>query len=95
MERHELEDLVSGVYQKPLEDFEAGLETFGVPVRPDFVIDDYPEIVTEFGGVVARPYYFRQFKDTEMDRIYQIVREYVEYGYSDEVGFRPGVNGTA
>ena len=40
--------------------------------------------------MVARPYYFRQFKDTEMDRIYQIVREYVEYGYSDEVGFRPG-----
>lgn len=95
VERHELDDLVSGVYQKPLEDFEAGLETFNVPVRPDFVIDDYPEIVTEFGGVVARPYYFRQFKDTEMDRIYQIVCEYVEYGYSDEVGFRPGVNGAS
>ena len=93
VQRHDLEELVSGVFQKPLEDFEAGLSTFGVPVRPDFVIDDYPEIVNAFGGVVARPYYFRAFEDHEMARIYQIVNEYLENGHSDEVGFRAGANG--
>ena len=94
VQRHELEEFVSGIFQKPLENFEEGLETFGVTVRPDFVIDDYPEIVGAFGGVVARPYYFKAFEDNEMERIYKIVSEYVETGHSDEVGFRPGNNGS-
>ena len=58
------------------------------------MIDDYPEIVGAFGGVVARPYYFKAFEDNEMKRIYKIVNEYLETGHSEEVGFRPGTNGS-
>lgn len=73
--RHGLEDLVTGVYQKPLQDFEAGLQTFGVPVRPDFVIDDYPEIVEAFGGVMVRPYFFSSAEDREMERVYDAIAQ--------------------
>ena len=42
-----LEPLVSGVYEKPLSDFFNRLGGLGVPVVPDFVIDDYPEVPSE------------------------------------------------
>lgn len=88
LQKHDLIDLVSGVYQKPIQDFVAGLEKLGVPCHPDFVIDDYPEIVDTFGGVVVRPYYFRSTEDDEMDRVYRIVTEVVATGRSAQVGFR-------
>ena len=33
---------------------------------PDFVIDDYPEIVSVFGGVCIKDYVFRHQEDQEM-----------------------------
>jgi hypothetical protein len=86
---HGLHDHVAGVYRKPLEDFETGLTTFGVPVRPDFVIDDYPQIVNAFGGIVVTPYYFPNRDDGEMDLIYHIITEFAEKGHSDHDLFRP------
>ena len=73
--RHRMENLVAGVYQKPLEDFENGLARFGIPVRPDFVVDDYPEIVDAFGGVVVRPYFFSSPEDVEMERVYEAIAD--------------------
>ena len=77
---HDLERHVTGVFQKPLQDFEAGLPEFGVTQRPDFVIDDYPEIVRFFGGVRVPPYFFPNPDDDELERIYRIVTEYVLTG---------------
>jgi hypothetical protein len=45
-----LEAFVKGVYQKPMSHYEEGLVRYGVPVMPDFIIDDHPEIVEHFGG---------------------------------------------
>ena len=59
---HGLEDLVSGVYGKPLHDYEERLGEFGVPVVPDFVIDDYPGIVRAFGGVCITDYVGRTLR---------------------------------
>ena len=64
--RSGLEPFVKGVYRKPLADFRAGLERCGVPVVPDFVIDDYPEIVAHFGGVRIKEYQSRHQEDDEM-----------------------------
>ena len=61
-----LEHLVSGVYQKPLSDFARGLERFGVPVVPHFVIDDYPGIVEHFGGLCIKPYVSVRWPDDEL-----------------------------
>ena len=94
IEKHNLSEFVSDIFVKPIHDFEAGLEKFNVTTRPDFVIDDYPEIVDVFTGVLVRPYFFRSAEDDEMDRVYTIIKDYVETGHSKLVGFRPGVNGT-
>ena len=89
--RFGLSDYVDGVFQKPLEDYEAALPGLGVSPRPDFVIDDHPEIVRFFGGFVCRPYYFRSSKDTEMDEIYRTVRDVACGGGSEHSAYRaPG-----
>jgi hypothetical protein len=61
-----LEPFVKGVYRKPLADYRAALASLGVPVVPDFVIDDYPEIVSVFGGVCIKDYVYRHQQDEEM-----------------------------
>ncbi len=92
--RHQLEGYVSGVFEKPINDFEAGLTRFNVTVRPDFVIDDYPEIVGVFGGTVIRPYYFPSATDGEMERVYQVIDEYARTGASSDSMFRQPNGGT-
>ena len=92
IERHELQDLVSGVYKKPIYDFINGLELLRVPHWPDFVIDDYPEIVDTFGGVLARPYFFSSATDNEMDHIYAVINDFVATGGSTRAGYRAGRN---
>ena len=89
LRKHDLMELVSDVYRKPIQDYVAGLERLGVPYWPDLVIDDYPEIVDTFGGVLVRPYYFRSPADDEMDRVYRIIAEVTATGRSAQVGFRP------
>ena len=88
--RFGLADYVTKVFQKPLEDYEAALPGLGVLPYPDFVIDDYPEIVRVFGGFICKPYYFRNRKDTEMDEIYQTICDVVEGGGSEHRAYRPG-----
>ena len=87
--RHDLKNLVSGIYKKPIYDFVNGLELLKVPHWPDFVIDDYPEIVDTFGGVLARPYFFRSQSDDEMDHIYNVISDFAATGGSERVGYRP------
>ena len=41
MKRHELDSFVEDYFIKPLEDHHAKLESLGVPMTPDFVIDDH------------------------------------------------------
>jgi hypothetical protein len=69
-----LGDLVSGIYQKPLIEFEAGLARCGIPVIPDFVIDDYPGIVAFFGGLCIRPYHGGAQSDNELSDLPDLVR---------------------
>ena len=88
--RLELDRFVSDVFEKPLSDFDAGLVERGGNRRPDFVIDDYPEIVRHFGGVQVRPYYFASASDQEMDRVYRIVAELAADGASSDPAYQPG-----
>ena len=61
---------VKGVYAKPLDRFEQGLIDLKIPVRPDAVIDDHEEIVSHFGGVLVKPYFWPDSDDKEMNRVY-------------------------
>ena len=86
--QHKLEHLISGVYEKPTEKFHDRLEELGVPLVPDFVIDDYPEIVAAFGGVWVPPYFFKKATDDQMQRIYNIITDYVRDGHSEDKHYR-------
>ena len=88
VEKHNLTPLVSGVYEKPTHHFHERLEELGVPFEPDFVIDDYPEVVAAFGGVWVPPYFFKRSFDQEMERIYRIVRDFITTGTSEDRQYR-------
>jgi len=86
--QHGLEELVSGVFAKPLHDYENRLVEFGIPVVPDFVIDDYPDIVRAFGGVRIPYYYGRNYArgrvDDELDAVYEIICVHAAGGVPDD-----------
>jgi hypothetical protein len=88
VERHELQDLVSGIYKKPIYDYVNGLELLKVPHWPDFVIDDYPEVVAAFGGVWVPPYFFKRSPDLEMERVYRIAQDFAATGTSEDKQYR-------
>lgn len=50
MRRHELDEFVEDYFVKPLEDHHEKLEALGVPMVPDYVIDDHKTVVDAFGG---------------------------------------------
>ena len=86
--KHNLEPLINGVYEKPTHHFHDRLNELGVPFEPDFVIDDYPEVVAAFSGVWVPPYFFKRSFDQEMDRIYQIVCDVLRTGSSEDRQYR-------
>ena len=74
---HRLQRYLAGLYSKPLADFCASLPAF-TPLRPDFVIDDYPEIVRALGGIQVRPAGDLRDDDREMWRVYRAVSRYAQ-----------------
>ena len=88
VKRHKLGPLLSGVYHKPLHDHHERLAELGVPLVPDFVVDDDPATVVAFGGVWVPPYYSGGAKDGEMERVYRVAMQYAREGGSDDAQFR-------
>ena len=88
VEKHELGPFTSGVYEKPTHHFHERLAELKVPFEPEFVIDDYPEVVAAFGGVWVPPYFFKRNFDEEMDRVYKIVCDFTQTGTSEDRQFR-------
>jgi hypothetical protein len=73
--RHELDEVVHGVFTKPLTGHADGHEAWGLPFAPDFVVDDHPGLPTFVGGITVRAYLDRRrsVDDTEMDRVYEAI----------------------
>ncbi len=74
VERFGLRDLVADCFEKPLYQHEERLAEFGITVRPDFVIDDYPEPVAVFGGYHIPEPRMPLDGDEEMLRVYEAIR---------------------
>ena len=94
--RHDLDHLVEACYRKPLANHEAALVELGVPLVPDFVVDDSAEIPAVFGGVLVAAYtagtpsdYLPRERDQELLRAYEVVREFAATGTSADRRFRP------
>ncbi len=88
IEKFDLHRFVSGVYEKPTHHFHERLEELNVPFEPEFVIDDYPEVVHAFGGVWVPPYFFARNVDQQMDRIYAIINDFIRDGASEDRQYR-------
>ena len=88
VKRHKLEGLTSGLYQKPLYDYHLRLEELGVPLIPDFVVDDDPLVVAAFGGLWVPPFYSNDADDMEMDRVLRVAVEFAKKGTSTDAHFR-------
>lgn len=80
IERHQLRPFISGCFLKPLFDHHNRLTELGVTVKPDYCIDDYPEIAEAFGGITVRPYWQPDKQDREMERVYQAIYAAVNGG---------------
>ncbi len=89
IEGHDLSQYVSGVYEKPRDNFDKKFELLNIPEIPDFVIDDYPEIVAHYGGLWVQPYFFQRNKDDAMDTIYEVITEVVETKTSTNKHYKP------
>jgi phosphoglycolate phosphatase-like HAD superfamily hydrolase len=70
-----LADLTQGVFQKPVEKFETGLARYHIPVTPDVVVDDHKEVVSHFGGILVRPYFWPDANDRELARVYAAISD--------------------
>ena len=73
VERHGLQAYVTDCFQKPRWDYRAWWKLQGFEVQPDFIVDDYPEIVEVFGGILVKPY-IREQADSELERVHAAIR---------------------
>jgi len=90
--RHGLGPSLSGVFAKPLQDFDTDLRRLGVVPKPDFVIDDYPAIVRHFGGYHIPEFYYRgRDDDDELEIVYQVVAEFDATGCSSHPRWSPRI----
>ena len=74
VEENNLTEFVSGIYHKPIDKFEEGLIQYGIPVRPEYVVDDHREGVDHFGGFVIRAYFWENARDKEMTAVYEDIK---------------------
>jgi len=84
LEHHDLIELVTGVFSKPISKFEEGLETYKIPVVPDFVIDDYPEIVEHFGGMQISPYWNKTYANDHLLEVPALVAAHLAKSVGDQ-----------
>ncbi|MBI2887950.1 MAG: hypothetical protein HYY02_12170 [Chloroflexi bacterium] len=76
LDRYNLRHLVAGCFFKPLYNFRDAVERARLPVLPDACVDDSPEVVAAFGGVVVEPYGLPNPLDREMQRVYEALHRY-------------------
>jgi hypothetical protein len=73
VERHGLTAYVSDCFRKPVFDYRQQWLRWGIDVQPDFCVDDYPDIVEAFGGVLVKPYLAAR-ADADLQRVYQAIK---------------------
>lgn len=76
IDRHGLRSYVTDCFVKPTQRYRESLKIMGIPVKPDFCIDDHPELIKELGGEAIKPYYWSEEQDKEMLRVYDVFLEF-------------------
>ena len=76
VERFDLHEHVVDCYWKPLYNHRERLHELGIPLTPDYVIDDHAEVVEAFVGSVILPPDVPLQRDREMWRVYEDIRAF-------------------
>jgi hypothetical protein len=83
VETFDLHPHVIDCFWKPLYRHRERLDELGVTLLPDYVIDDFEEVVQVFGGSVIQPPTYPLERDREMWRIYDEIRMFTGAGARD------------
>ena len=84
MKRHNLDEFVTDYFVKPLENHHAKLDALGVPMVPDFVIDDHKTVVDAFGGYHIPD--MAAADDDHLIRVLDLINEMATLGDVEEPG---------
>jgi len=76
VDRYKLRPFVTDCFLKPIDDYHNGIKSLGLPVEPDFCVDDHSELVQALGGEAVRPYFWTDEGDEEMLRVYDVISQY-------------------
>ena len=76
--RFDLHEHITNCFWKPLHDHHERLVELGVPFRPDYVVDDHPDIIKAFGGTLVFPAGDPFREDREMWRAYEEFSAFVK-----------------
>ena len=74
--RFELHDHIAACFWKPLTDHHNRMKDLGIPVWPDYVIDDHIEIIQAFTGSHVPEPKLPLERDQEMWRVYNEIRAF-------------------
>lgn len=78
--RFSLKEHIADCFWKPLTDHQNRLRELGIPVWPDFVVDDHREVVEAFGGIEVPEPVMPLERDVEMWRVLEAIRAFAAGG---------------
>jgi hypothetical protein len=81
MKRHDLDQFVTDYFIKPLEKHHEKLDALGVPMIPDYVIDDHRQVVDAFGG-----YHIPDMAKDDDEELLKVLAEIMEIAAAPTLG---------
>jgi hypothetical protein len=81
MKRHDLDQFVTDYFIKPLEKHHEKLDALGVPMIPDYVIDDHRQVVDAFGG-----YHIPDMAKDDDEELLKVLAEIMEMAAAPTLG---------
>ena len=83
-----IKHLITDCFVKPMTNYYRAMKEMKLPVEPDFVVDDFPVVADAFGGISIPAFNFHNPEDRVMERVYNVINEYVKNGHSSDTIFR-------
>lgn len=87
--QYKLTPYITDCFVKPVNHYVEKTAAMNLPVWPDIVIDDYPEVPTALGGFWVRPYFYYNINDDELEILYHLITEVAQKGHTQNRRFKP------
>ena len=84
-----IEHLITDCYMKPMSNYYEGMKKMELQAEPDIVVDDFPIVVSAFGGLCIPAYNVEDDEDRVMERVYNAITDYGKTGRTEDAMYRP------